>query len=256
MAVATAGSLLAVAGHPAAGSLVGRPVAAVGFDLDYTLWDQDDFARSFFAEVAGEFGRRMGLGDRQVAEACRDALDRLTLAHPRLFDQVLHQLGVWDPRLVAEWVERYRRHRPPARLYPGAAALLARLKAAGLRLFLVTDGQGGSQRHKVAALGLGPWFEQLVFTGDLPAHQHKPSPYPFRLACRCLRLPPELCLYVGDNPSCDFAGPRSLGMGTIGVATGPYARLQVPPEQAPQARVASLEELARLLVLPGPGGPG
>ena len=252
MAIQAAGAILT-----APGVLAGRPVAAVGFDLDYTLWDQDEFARSFFAAVAGEFGRRLGLGGRQVAEACRGALARLTLAHPRLFDEVLHQLGAWDPRLVAELVERYHRHRPAARPYPGAPETLAALRAAGLRLFLVTDGPGATQRHKVQALGLGPWFDQMVFTGDLPAHQHKPSPYPFQLACRGLGVQPELCAYVGDNPACDFAGPLGLGMATIGVGTGPYAGGQGPPGQVPHLRIGALRELAGLVGLAraAAGGP-
>jgi ribonucleotide monophosphatase NagD (HAD superfamily) len=51
---------------------------------------------------------------------------------------------------------------------------------------------------------------------------------------------------VGDNPACDFQGPKSLGMLTVGVATGPYAG-GAAPEQAPHLRVDALEELAWLL---------
>jgi putative hydrolase of the HAD superfamily len=220
---------------------------AVGFDLDYTLWDQDAFARSFFAAIAADFGRRLGWGSKQVLRACQDALERLTPAHPRLFDHVLHQLGAWDPRLVAELVQRYHRHRPAAEPYPGAPGLLRRLRAAGFKLFLVTDGHGPTQRHKVEALGLGPCFDQMVFTGDFAERLHKPSPFPFQLACGRLGLAPDRCVYVGDNPACDFQGPKSLGMLTIGVATGPFAGMAAAPEQAPHLRVDALEELAGLL---------
>ena len=222
-------------------------VEAIGFDLDYTLWDQDAFALSFFDAIALEYGRRLGWGRQQVARACRDALARLTLAHPCLFDHVLHQLGAWDPRLVAELVQRYHRHRPAAEPYPGAPGLLRRLRAAGFKLFLVTDGYGPTQRHKVEALGLGPCFDQMVFTGDFAERLHKPSPFPFQLACGRLGLAPDRCVYVGDNPACDFQGPKSLGMLTIGVATGPFAGMAAAPEQAPHLRVDALEELAGLL---------
>ena len=223
-------------------------VEAIGFDLDYTLWDQDAFALSFFDAIALEYGRRLGWGRQQVARACRDALARLTLAHPCLFDHVLHQLGAWDPRLVAELVQRYHQHRPPAEPYPGAERALCQLRQAGFRLFLVTDGHGPTQRHKVAALGLGRHFDPMVFTGDFPEQRRKPDPFPFRLACARMGLGPERCAYVGDNPACDFQGPLGLGMLTIGVSTGPFAGMAVPPEQAPQLRVAGLDELAGLLV--------
>ena len=220
---------------------------AVGFDLDYTLWDQDAFARSFFDAIAGDFGRRLGWGRGQVLRACHEALERLTLAHPRLFDHVLHRLGAWDPRLVAELVQRYHRHRPAAEPYPGAARLLRRLRTAGFRLFLVTDGHGPTQRHKIEALGLGPWFDQMVFTGDFAERLRKPDPFPFQLACGRLGLPPGRCAYVGDNPACDFQGPKRLGMLTVGVPTGPFAARAATPEQAPHLKVAALEELAGLL---------
>jgi putative hydrolase of the HAD superfamily len=219
-------------------------VDAVGFDLDYTLWDQDAFARSFFEAIAGEFGRRLGWKREQVVQTCHRVLGSLTLAHPNLFDQVLHQLGAWDPRLVAELVERYHRHRPQAEPYPGAEWTLRQLREAGLQLFLVTDGPGPTQRYKVEALGLGRWFDQMVFTGDYPEHQRKPSPFPFQVACGRLGVAPRRCVYVGDNPACDVAGPRSLGMLTIGVPTGPFAGVEAP---APDLRVGGLEELASLL---------
>ena len=60
------------------------------------------------------WGRRLGWGRGQVLGACHGALERLTLAHPYLFDHILHRLGAWDPRLVAELVRRYRDHRPAA----------------------------------------------------------------------------------------------------------------------------------------------
>jgi putative hydrolase of the HAD superfamily len=233
-----------------------RGLEAVGFDLDFTLWDADDFARTFFEEIAGEFGRRLGRSRRQVALALHGSLDRLTLAEPRLFDHALHRLGAWDPRLVAELVGRYHRHRPPARPYPGAEAALGRLRAAGFRLFLVTDGDGDAQRHKVAALGLGPWFDELVFTGDWAEPQRKPSPFPFQLACGRLGLAPARCAYVGDNPDCDVQGPRALGMLTVGVATGPYAARAAGSGPAPDLRIGGLEQLGAWLDQSAAAGAG
>jgi putative hydrolase of the HAD superfamily len=225
----------------------------VGFDLDYTLWDQDAFFHSFFEAIAFEFGRRLGCGPGPVLQACRGALRRLTPAHPGLFDQALHQLGAWDPRLVAELVDRFHQHRPTAEPYPGVRATLRRLKEAGFRLFLVTDGHGPAQRQKVDTLELGPWFDAMVFTGELPGQQAKPSPLPFMLACDQLGVAPDRCAYVGDNPACDFQGPARLGMLTIGVATGPFAGRE---GQAPQLMLGALEELTGLLVQPGEGVAG
>ena len=226
----------------------GFGAAAVGFDLDYTLWDQDAFFASFFDQVAGEFGRRLGCGPRRFRQVCAGALEQLTSAHQALFDRALHQLGAWDPRLVEELVDRFHRHRPPAEPYPGVPRVLDQLREGGLRLFLVTDGHAPAQRHKVAALGLQDRFDALVFTGDLPAAQRKPSPEPFRLACARIGVAPARCLYVGDHPDLDVPGPRRLGMATALVATGPFARRRLRPEATPHLLLASLEDLLGLRV--------
>ncbi len=220
---------------------------AVGFDLDYTLWDHGDFAASFFGAIACELGGRLGCSGRRVECVLADTLARLTLGHPRLFDEALLRMGVEDPGLVAELVERYHRHRPPLRPYPGALDELRRLRNRGYRTFLVTDGLSDTQRYKVEALGLRPWFDELVFTGDFPRILHKPSPFPFLLACRRLGVRPRQCAYVGDNPLCDFEGPMRLGMLTIGVPTGPFAGRPSPPGHPPERLVAGLGELGGLL---------
>ena len=224
-----------------------RTLLAVGFDLDYTLWDQDDFVRSLIEDLAPEWGSRLACGAEAVRQAFQGALGRLTLAHPRLFDEALRELGAWSPERVAELVRRYHSHRPPAQPYPGAAALLHRLAGRGLPLFLVTDGHSATQRHKVEALGLGSSFQCQVFTGDYPPDGHKPSVLPFLFACGTLGVEPPGCVYVGDNPLCDFQGPRQLGMTTVGVGTGPYAHVVVPPDQAPHLRIEQVRDLEEVL---------
>jgi putative hydrolase of the HAD superfamily len=219
----------------------------VGFDLDYTLWDQGHFTASFFGSIAWELGGRLGCSGSRVERVLAETMARLTMGHPRVFDEALRRMGVEDPGLVAELVDRFHRHRPPLRPYPGALAALRRLRDKGYRLFLVTDGMSDTQRYKVEALGLRPCFDELVFTGDFPRILQKPSPFPFLLACRRLGLGPRQCAYVGDNPLCDFEGPMRLGMMTIGVATGPFANRPVPPGQHPERAVAGLEDLGGIL---------
>jgi putative hydrolase of the HAD superfamily len=217
------------------------PPLAVGFDLDYTLWDADAYFRSFVEVVAGDLGARLGFGPEVIAWAFLGAHARLAPDHPHLFDEALRELGAWDPDEVADLVHRYRRHRPPARPYPGAVPLLEALAGSGYALFLVTDGHPATQRHKVAALGLAPAFQAMVFTGDFPPEYHKPSCFPFLQACARLGVEPSRCVYVGDHARRDVPGPRRLGMFTAGVPTGPFAAMAAP--EPPQVRLAALAEL-------------
>jgi putative hydrolase of the HAD superfamily len=206
-----------------------NPIHAVGFDLDYTLMDQGAFLATFLDGVRDDLGARLGLGPLAVSRAFMGLFQRLGPSHPRLFDQALRYLGAWDAHLVRDLVERYHAHRPPLHPYPGARAALEALRGQGRRLFLVTDGFAPSQRHKLRATGLEDLFDTAVYTGDLDRGLAKPSPAPFRLALRPLGLEGQACAFVGDNPRADVPGARSLGMITLGVATGPYARLAPPP---------------------------
>jgi putative hydrolase of the HAD superfamily len=222
-------------------------VAAIGFDLDYTLWDQDAFMSSFIQATAQDLADRFALERGRVIGVFVGALVRLTMHHPRLFGMALADLGVGDPDVERELVERYRRHRPPLHPYPGTQKVLGWLRDAGFRLFLVTDGNPSTQRYKVAALGLEPWFDAMVFTDELSGNHPKPSPVPFALAASRLGVAPEECVYVGDDPSRDFQGARQLGIRTIGVATGPFAGLAVAPDMLPDQRIDRLEHLRGVL---------
>lgn len=220
---------------------------AIGFDLDYTLWDQDFFALTFFEEIAEDVSRRLGLTETDVLAAFNNALLRLTLFHPNLYDEALRHLGVCDPELVAELVSRYHKHRPLLEVYPGAYDLLKYLKSNGYRLFLITDGNSETQRYKVDALKIGHYFEYMVFTGDYPKEMRKPHPFSFIHILEKMEMIPDECVYIGDNPQCDFEGPKSLGIMTIGVLTGPYAQLKVPIKQTPDFQIDQLEMLRQIL---------
>ena len=63
-----------------------------------------------------------------------------------------------------------------------------------------------------AELGIGGLLETIVFSSD---HAFiKPSPAIYRVALDAADVLPERVLFVGDDPVCDIALPRSFGMGT------------------------------------------
>jgi putative hydrolase of the HAD superfamily len=221
-------------------------IAAIGFDLDYTLWDPDECRGAGLRTLAQSLTAGSGLDPVLVRTALGRAMDRLTPQHPRLLGAVLEDLGIGDPRAEQELAARYRNSQP-LRLYPGTLSALEWFKRAGFRLFLVADGPRQVVRHQVRVLGLGPWFEAMVFTDELPGHHPKPSPVPFAIAAARLGVAPARCLYVGDDPARDFEGARKLGMRTLGVATGPFARLAVAPHQEPDQRIGCLRELVACL---------
>lgn len=158
---------------------------AVLFDLDNTLIDRDGAWRAAVREAFGE---------------------PLPAEDPWGQDERVDRLAAWlrpDPSLQAALGELGGR----------------------VRLGLVSNGGGRSQRRKLAAAGLEHSFHRVLISGEVGCE--KPDPAIFRRACRELGVAPERCLHVGDRPREDGDGARSAGIRAVLVGaplTGPALR--------------------------------
>jgi len=92
---------------------------------------------------------------------------------------------------------------------PGLVATLARLRAAGLAMGVVSNSEGQLD-ELFARVGLDRSFD-LVVDSALEGVR-KPDPEIFWRACRRLGVPPERSLYAGDIPEVDVVGARAAGL--------------------------------------------
>jgi len=191
-------------------------VALVAFDLDDTLFPERAFVRSGF-RVVSEYLQREGVSSEPLLgrmEALFDAGVR-----DRVFDDVLAEAGIAPTAaLIRRLVDIYRSHRlpegpvaPDIQLYADAERALGRLRIRGLKLGLVTDGPLAAQQAKVDALGLAGLIDAVTLTDERGQEFWKPDPRVFREMAERLLLHPKSCVYVGDNPTKDFAGPAAAG---------------------------------------------
>lgn len=100
---------------------------------------------------------------------------------------------------------------------PDAPATLAALKAAGLKLALMSV-CSAEVPHLWPATPMAPYFDAALF----PCREGltKPEPRFYALACRRLGVPAGRCLYVGNGASGELTGAAAAGMHPvlIGVA--------------------------------------
>ncbi len=80
---------------------------------------------------------------------------------------------------------------------PGAAALLEKLAAAGIRRVVVSSSSHHWVDGWLEKTGLGPWFETVVCRGD--AERIKPAPDLYLEALRRLGLTGGECLVIEDS---------------------------------------------------------
>jgi putative hydrolase of the HAD superfamily len=203
---------------------------AIGFDLDNTLYDQGQHMRSFFGAAADHLAAHLARPAQLIETVFVDVWTRRTSYYPRLFDEVLDELGIDDKATVKTLVSLYHQHRGELTLFDGVREMLARLRER-FALFLITDGAESMQRGKVASLALSHSFDELVLTGSKGKDWAKPALHSYQHVLERFGGEPAEYLYVGDNPACDFYGARQLGMKTARVMTEPFAS-HAPPSPA------------------------
>jgi putative hydrolase of the HAD superfamily len=137
------------------------------------------------------------------------------------------------PPLVADYVNGFGSYcRPPADLFP----TLTRLRADGLRLGIVTNGQVHIQEHTLAGLGLSEAFDVILISESEGIR--KPDPAIFLRALERLAVAPAAAVFVGDNPQADIVGAKAAEMRAIWMANKVY-----PPPSIADATISTLSEL-------------
>lgn len=95
------------------------------------------------------------------------------------------------------------------RIDPATPGALARLRAAGYRLGVVSNADG-RMPDVMTTVGLEPLFEFVVDSHRVGVE--KPDPRIFEIAVERLGLTPEECVYVGDLYAVDVVGARGAGL--------------------------------------------
>ncbi len=227
---------------------LGRPVTGVLFDLDDTLVDH---------RGAVERGLRTWLGGLGLDGLVEDHVERwftleafhyersqrgeITYAEQRrarvrgFFPRCdLEDDDVADD-VFAGYLACYR---AAWSAFADAGAALARARASGLRVGILTNGDQSAQEEKVHRTGLASYDVPVYASSSLPAA--KPDPRAFHTACADLGVDPAGVVMVGDSLRHDIDGARAAGMaGVLIDRIGRYRADQVTGVD----RISSLAEL-------------
>ncbi len=197
-------------------------IEGVALDLDDCLIDQKAWMDEKLAIVLSQWSEFASDTFRDPFEA---AARRFIDEGPwdRLLEVAVRSMGA-DSELVPLLIERWRNAHPPrATEYSDAITLIRALRAAGIRIAIVTDNPAASQRQKLARLTCLTSIDAVVLTDELGAP--KPDPRSYLVAAQRLAVEPRKMVAIGDSPWRDglgsvragFAGaiiaPRSGGMG-------------------------------------------
>jgi putative hydrolase of the HAD superfamily len=154
-----------------------------------------DESRGFWSDPARATKWRLDIaGARRLC--VRRALGRLGRADDALAD-----------RIGDEFTEMRRQE---YRLFPDAHHTIDRLRAAGIRLALVTNGQAEPQRAKVVRFDLERRFDHIQIEGEFG--KGKPDREVYVHALGKLGVPASDAWMIGDNVVWEVEMPQQLGM--------------------------------------------
>lgn len=181
-------------------------IKGIIFDLDDTLYDENEYVRSGYDSVARYLGNE---------EYANQLLSFFEAGKPAV-DELLRKLGRETEK--SECLKIYRNHKPIIHLNDGVLEMLIELKRKKLMIGIITDGRPEGQRNKIEALELDRLIgrDNIIITDELGGIQfRKPCDVAFRILLTRWRLNPANVVYVGDNPEKDFQAPKQLGMRSI-----------------------------------------
>ena len=173
------------------------------FDLDDTLLDYSGGVERCWAAACAAAGEGAGLDAGGLtaaverarrwfwADPARHARERVDMlgAWTKIAAAALSALGHPDDTLASVLARDFAsRRRAAMRLHADATPCLARFRAQGIPLALVTNGDAAMQRDKIARFDLGRWFDVVAIEGELGIG--KPDPHVYRYVLDALGVPP------------------------------------------------------------------
>ena len=202
---------------------------AILFDLDDTLIKAYAKPEEAWTRLLHIFAAHLDAHDAGAIERVRVAImaesrtfwvDQKTAARWRLdiagarrlaVRLGLARLGRPDEALADRIADAFTEMRSKEyQLYPDAHGTVDTLRAAGVRLALVTNGASEIQRAKIERFDLGHRFDHIQIEGEFG--QGKPEPAVYRHALERLNVPAVDSWMVGDNYEWEVVAPQQLGM--------------------------------------------
>lgn len=217
----------------------------IAFDLDDTLFSEQEFVQSSWRYIAKSLNEKYGLPYSVMIEKMSNACNAFDALDTYLKDN----LNLSEREGIEWMIATYRNHKPDISLSDEVENLLKKIVDAGHAIAIVTDGRSTTQRNKINSLGLDRYVaaDKILISQEIGGD--KLSGIPFRMLDR---LEPTFKCYVGDNPAKDFYWPNKLGWSTImlldsGKNIHPQVLSDNKPDYNPQKIIHRLSQLTDIL---------
>jgi len=172
------------------------------FDLDDTLYNEIEFLKSAYLEIAQKLENDNFLPlYAKMFSLYRNKQD--------VFGFISEHYKVSKSTLISD----YRGHKPKIKLFDGVQTILEKIKKNKGKIGLITDGRTQTQTSKIEALGLLPYLDHITISEEIGTGK----PHPNNFKTMETTFGKGFYYYIADNLRKDFITPNILGWNTIGV---------------------------------------
>lgn len=172
----------------------------VVFDLDDTLYNELDYLRSAYRQIA----KHLDLDEWMHLYSKMFSLYRSEI---NVFEQVAQDYDTEVDLLL----DIYRNHQPQIQVFEGVREVFEKVKLKGGKIGILTDGRSATQRAKINSLGIDAFIDGIVISEEIGTE--KPDIANFRTMESLISG--RIYYYIADNLRKDFIAPNILGWKTV-----------------------------------------
>lgn len=172
------------------------------FDLDDTLYNEIDFLKSAYIEIAKKY-------ENENWQNLYVKMFSLFRNNKDVFEYLHQNYNVAKSTLITA----YREHKPKIELFEGVQETLEKIKKNKGKIGLITDGRKKTQSNKIDALGLTHYLDCIVISEEIGTEKPHKNNYKFLES----EFGKGKYYYIADNIKKDFISPNVMGWETIGV---------------------------------------
>jgi len=139
---------------------------------------------------------------------------------------------------------QYRQTMGKRIVQPDAREVLTELEQRGYKLGIISNVITSREIPDwLEADGFGKYFKSVVLSSLF--RRRKPDPEIYWEAAQRIGVPPERCVYVGDNPARDVVGTRKAGFGMVVILMNQRELEKEPPsgENMPDVIIHEFKQL-------------
>lgn len=208
-------------------------IKAIFYDLDNTIYSQASDVEQRISHCIKTFSLPDAFEIKRVWLGAW--LENGPLKHGLLEEIIkIFSLKANKTKLLSD----YRACKTSISMEKDARDFLSRMKRAGTRQFLITNGHPETQSNKIHSLDIKGLFDEIVIaTGEYA----KPSDYWFKKLLGKYNLNPEECLSIGDWYAVDGIASLSAGIPFFYMKGGPV-REDIPRDIRSITRLNNIEE--------------